>query len=399
MADINFTRDGSTGLSPAPASTQQYVISKAGLQALAAATYTYAVGPTDAQGADWQSGSGPKHIRLYKGDGSSTIIGVGSDIVFPGEIVNGVEQPLTPLIKDPITNQYSEQPTGTFRVDIDGNRYEIPIKGLAGDAGEISLGGTTTVDGHLLPSKDADTANDEWNIGSIDDFDTSTSGVQPRRWNNLYLRGNIGSSAYPINTLYATNINSSGPLGITSTADGITGSSNNGNTLPSGTITGNTNASIHTSGGIYAAQNIYGLRVFNAVFNDYAEFRTTVDLIPGCVVIDQDDGSLVCSSARLQPGAQVISDTYGHCMGATATAQTPVAVAGRVLVYPYQNRNNYHAGMAVCSAPGGTVDIMTREEIRNYPDCIIGIVSEIPEYEEWGSDNVKVNGRIWIRVK
>ena len=51
MADINFTRDGSTNLSPAPASTQQYVINKAGLQALAAATYTYAVGPTDAQGA------------------------------------------------------------------------------------------------------------------------------------------------------------------------------------------------------------------------------------------------------------------------------------------------------------------------------------------------------------
>ena len=141
------------------------------------------------------------------------------------------------------------------------------------------------------------------------------------------------------------------------------------------------------------------MRVYNAVFNDYAEFRTTVDLIPGCVVIDQDDGSLACSSDRLQPGAQVISDTYGHCMGATATAQTPVAVAGRVLVYPYQNRNNYHAGMAVCSAPGGTVDIMTREEIRNYPDCIIGIVSEIPEYETWGSDNVKVNGRIWIRIK
>ena len=82
MADINFTRDGSTNLSPAPASTQQYVISKAGLQAIAAATYTYAVGPTDAQGETWQTGSGPKHIRLYKGDGSSTIIGVGSDINF-----------------------------------------------------------------------------------------------------------------------------------------------------------------------------------------------------------------------------------------------------------------------------------------------------------------------------
>ena len=86
-------------------------------------------------------------------------------------------------------------------------------------------------------------------------------------------------------------------------------------------------------------------------------------------------------------------------MGADDEHQTPVAVAGRVLVYPYQPRENYHAGMAVCSAPGGTVDIMTREEIRDYPDCIVGIVSEIPQYERWGTDQVEVNGRIWIKVK
>jgi len=55
--------------------------------------------------------------------------------------------------------------------------------------------------------------------------------------------------------------------------------------------------------------------------------------------------------------------------------------------------------MAVCSAPNGTVDIMTREEIKEYPDCIIGIVSEIPEYDTWGSDNIKVNNRIWIKIK
>lgn len=140
-------------------------------------------------------------------------------------------------------------------------------------------------------------------------------------------------------------------------------------------------------------------KVFNAVFNDYAECRTTINLTPGHVVVDQDDGSLACSTTRLQPGAQVISDTYGHCMGETETAKTPLAVAGRVLVYTYQPRENYHAGMAVCSAPNGTVDIMTREEIRDYPDCIVGIVSEIPQYETWGTDNVEVNGRIWIKVK
>ena len=43
---------------------------------------------------------------------------------------------------------------------------------------------------------------------------------------------------------------------------------------------------------------------------------------------------------------------------------------------------------------------MTREEIQKYPDAIIGIVSEIPEYKTWGTDNeVIVNNRIWIKVR
>lgn len=158
------------------------------------------------------------------------------------------------------------------------------------------------------------------------------------------------------------------------------------------------NSALSVSGAGYFAENLTANKVFNAVFNDYAEYRTTIDLTPGHVVIDQDDGSLACSTTRLQPGAQVISDTFGHAMGETETAKTPLAVAGRVLVYTFQPRENYHAGMAVCSAPDGTVDIMTREEIREYPDCIIGTVSEIPSYETWGSDNIKVDGRIWIKI-
>jgi len=60
--------------------------------------------------------------------------------------------------------------------------------------------------------------------------------------------------------------------------------------------------------------------------------------------------------------------------------------------------------MAVCSGPNGTVDIMTREEIMMYPDCIIGYVSEIPSYEYWnaghqGTEKILINGRIWIKLK
>lgn len=140
--------------------------------------------------------------------------------------------------------------------------------------------------------------------------------------------------------------------------------------------------------------------VYGAVWNDYAELRkTNKEAQPGQCVVDNDDGSLSITDKRLLPGASVVSDTFGFAIGETETTKTPLAVSGRVLVYTYRDRAEYHAGMAVCSAPNGTVDIMTREEIMMYPDCIIGIVSEIPEYETWGTGNVKVNNRIWIKVR
>jgi len=69
------------------------------------------------------------------------------------------------------------------------------------------------------------------------------------------------------------------------------------------------------------------------------------------------------------------------------------------LAYPNEDRNSYPLGAAVCSGPNGTVSLMTREEIREYPERIIGTVSEIPDYETWGTGEVVVNGRIWIRIK
>lgn len=143
-------------------------------------------------------------------------------------------------------------------------------------------------------------------------------------------------------------------------------------------------------------------KVYGAVWNDYAEYRESDCKEFGRVLIEKGDDSLTQSTERLQHFAGISSDTWGFCQGETEKAKTPIAVAGRVLAYPYQNRNNYKPGDCVCAAPGGTVDIMTREEVRDWPDRIIGTVSCIPDYEEWGSgdrDPVKVNGRIWIKVK
>jgi len=61
--------------------------------------------------------------------------------------------------------------------------------------------------------------------------------------------------------------------------------------------------SIKTLGGIAAGKSIKGYRIYAAVFNDYAECRKTIDLEPGRVVVDNDDGSLSCANSRLLPGA------------------------------------------------------------------------------------------------
>ena len=140
--------------------------------------------------------------------------------------------------------------------------------------------------------------------------------------------------------------------------------------------------------------------LMGAAWNDYAEFRKTDSIEPGRVVIEGQFGIMKQSTERLQPGANIVSDTYGFTLGDTEECQTPIAVAGRVLAYPYEDKESYPLGAAVCSGPNGTVSLMTREEIIMYPERIVGTVSEIPTYEVWGPNkDIKVNGRIWIKVR
>jgi hypothetical protein len=148
-----------------------------------------------------------------------------------------------------------------------------------------------------------------------------------------------------------------------------------------------------------------GDAVTGAIWNDYAEYRESDCQEFGRVLMEKGDDSLTATNERLSHFAGISSDTWGFSQGETDKAKTPIAVAGRVLAYPYQDRNNYKPGDCVCAAPNGTVDIMTREEVIQWPDRIVGTVSCVPDYEEWGGgenadrDPVKVNGRIWIKVK
>ena len=152
---------------------------------------------------------------------------------------------------------------------------------------------------------------------------------------------------------------------------------------------------VDLSTGEARAQKLYG-----AVWNDYAEFRAQKEIIePGYCVASSNNGQVYKTTEKFQACDGIVSDTFGFAIGETDECKTPLAVAGRVLAYFHGSREDYHAGDTVCAGPEGKVMKMTREEIKEYPDRVIGIVSEIPEYETWGSGNVAVNERIWIKVR
>ena len=161
-------------------------------------------------------------------------------------------------------------------------------------------------------------------------------------------------------------------------------------TPSTGTVTG----TLQYNANVYISDNV----MYGACWNDYAEYRISDCQEPGRVICENGDDTLSLATERLQPAGNVISDTFGFAIGETKMAKTPIAISGRVLVYPYEDRYSYNPGDAVCAAPGGTVSKMTREEIITYPERIIGTVSAIPEYETWGEGNISVNGRIWIKV-
>jgi hypothetical protein len=140
-------------------------------------------------------------------------------------------------------------------------------------------------------------------------------------------------------------------------------------------------------------------KVYGAVWNDFAEYRESEITEPGRVICENGDGTLSLSYKRLQPGAAVISDTFGFAIGETDKAKTPIAVAGRVLAHTYEDWWTFEPGEAVCTGPNGTVSKMSRREIRKYPERIIGTVSELPTYETWGDNKIPVDGRIWINIK
>ena len=206
------------------------------------------------------------------------------------------------------------------------------------------------------------------------------------------------------NTTYSAGTN--GGLSLSGTAFSLASSIPGARTFSDTTDSSSTSTgAVKISGGLGVAKNIYGLKVYNAVWNDYAECRESNETEPGRVVRETIMGVMVKTEKRRMRGCKIISDTFGTCMGETEKAKTPIGVAGRVLAYPARDKSKFYLGAPVCSGPNGTVDVMSRLEAVLFPECIIGTVSEIPRYEKWiagtkeNPTEINVDGRIWIYVR
>ena len=163
-----------------------------------------------------------------------------------------------------------------------------------------------------------------------------------------------------------------------------------------------TTGALIVSGGVGIGGTLYAANVWGAVWNDYAEFRKCEELPKaGTCIVENGDDTLRISNNDLLGGAYIVTDTFGFAIGKTDSAQTPVAVSGRVLAYTFDPRIKYksHIGDPVCASYDGKIRIMEPNEAKEFPWKIIGTVSSVPDYLTWGENNTKVDNRVWILIK
>lgn len=270
----------------------------------------------------------------------------------------------------------------SYAVALTGNQTIAGVKTFTNDLNftrSTTIANNTPIKLNFTVTQTDNNVSNKAFIAVHDDLDTAGNGVNMviNATSGLYLTAGEGARDYL--TTYPSNSEQ-----VHICADSTIYFHTNCNTTTSAT----SSVYINTSGVLYGA-----------CWNDYAEYRSQNEpLIAGHITYCDDDGKLKCTTERLQKFEGVVSDTFGFSIGETDECKTPLAVSGRVLVY-CDLKDHFHSGDCVCAGPDGKAYRMTREEITMYPDRIVGVVSEIPTYEYWGTGNIEVNGRIWIKVR
>jgi len=144
----------------------------------------------------------------------------------------------------------------------------------------------------------------------------------------------------------------------------------------------------------------YATRVYNAVWNDVADFQKIVgEQIPGKCYYGTLNGAKICSSQCQKAVIGILSDTYGIAAGYQFdSSYGPIAIAGWVLAYV---DDICEPGDVLTNGSNGNLVKITREEKLEYPERIVAIYGRPEPSKVWGTDSVQVqvNERHWVQVK
>ena len=166
----------------------------------------------------------------------------------------------------------------------------------------------------------------------------------------------------------------------------------------SGVGTGN---SLKVRNGTPNTASIKADRVWNAVWNDVADFQLLADKLEyGRCYMDTKDGAMICSKRCQMSVIGIASDTFGFGVGngANPNREVPIAVAGWVLAYVDKE---YECGTVLTNDEFGNLTAMTRDEKLEYPERIVGLYKRKELDTFWGPENarIEVKGRHWVKVK
>lgn len=141
-------------------------------------------------------------------------------------------------------------------------------------------------------------------------------------------------------------------------------------------------------------------RIWNAVWNDFADFQLLNDeLVFGKCYYDTKDGARICEERCQMSVIGVASDTYGISAGSGANQrEVPIAVAGWALAFVDQE---YECGTPLTNDEHGNLTAMTRAEKLEYPERIIALYKRKEAQETWGpaGRKIDVKGRHWVKIK
>lgn len=162
--------------------------------------------------------------------------------------------------------------------------------------------------------------------------------------------------------------------------------------------TGTTNAT--SSNRLNYDGYFYATRVYNAVYNDFADFQhlyPNEQNIPGRVYYNLSGGLIICNK-RCQKGVTgIVSDTFGIAVGQDGKEdKAAIAVAGWVLAYV---DDDYPIGTALVNDKRGFLTKARLYEKVFFPERIIAVYYRREFEKTWGPDNIQVNGRHWVKVK